>query len=287
MNYILLFVSVLMETAKNAFSNHFSKTKLNTISDALFYNIICCVGSVVFCAFIPLGRISTYSLVLSVVMALTTTGMLVFSLLAMKHGPMSYSMLIMTLGMIIPTVFGIIYNKQIVSGIQIIGFILMLVTLWLGTDKSANKSFSLKWLFFAMMSFVGCGCLGIVQLLHQSSPYKGEINIFIMFNFIFSAVLSGILLLFCKKGESKASLSLVKGSMLPVGLISGLFFGAVNIINLDLSGKLPSILFFPATNGGLLVLSSIAAVTVFREKMSVKQAIGIATGIVAICMLGI
>ncbi len=277
----------MMETAKNAFSNHFSKTKLNTISDALFYNIICCVGSVIVCTFIPLGSISTYSLILSMVMALTTTGMLVFSLLAMKHGPMSYSMLIMTLGMIISTAFGIVYNEQAISEIQIIGFILMIVTLWLGTDKSANKSFSLKWLFFAMMSFVGCGCLGIVQLLHQSSPYKGEINIFIMCNFIFSALLSAIILLFCKKGERKSAVSLVKGSMLPVGLISGLFFGAVNIINLDLSGKLPSILFFPATNGGLLILSSIAAVTVFREKISVKQAIGIATGIVAICLLGI
>ena len=286
MNYILLFVSVLMETSKNIFSNYFSKTKLNTVSDALFYNVISCIGSVIFCAFIPLGSISTYSFVLAVVMALTTTSMLVFSLLAMKTGPMSYSMLIMCLGMIIPTAFGIVYNSQTVTAIQAIGFILMIVTLWLGTDKSENDSFSFKWLFYAMMSFVACGCLGIVQLLHQSSAYKGEINIFIMFNFIFSAVLSLVIMFFRKKGEWKPSFKLAKGNMLPVGLISGLFFGAVNIINLDLSGKLPSILFFPATNGGMLVLSSVAAITVFREKLSQRQLIGIITGVVSICLLG-
>ena len=59
------------------------------------------------------------------------------------------------------------------------------------------------------------------------------------------------------------------------------------LCNFIFSALLPSILFFPATNGVLLILSSIAAVTVFHEKMSVKQAIGIATGIVAICLLGI
>ena len=287
MDYILLFVSILMESGKNIFSNHFSKTKLNTLSDAIMFNIICSIGSLVFCLFMPLGEISSYSFLMAVLFSFTTTGLLVFLLLAMKSGPMSYSMLFSYLGMIISTVFGIIYNRQSVSSLQIAGFVLMIVTFWLGTDKSANDKFSFKWLFYSVMSFISCGFLGVIQLLHQSSPYKDEINVFMVVSFIASIVLSVVIFAFCKKGERKEAYSLIKSSMTIVGMVSGVFYGAVNIINLGLSGRMPAIIFFPVVNGGVLVLSSLAAIMLFREKPTVKQAVGIISGILAVCLLGI
>lgn len=288
MLYILLFISILTETVKNIFSNHFSKTRLNTFADAIFFNIICSVGSILFCVFLPLEKgISAYSCFMAFLFSLTTTGSLLFSLLAMKTGPMSYSVLFSYLGMVISTVFGIVYFKQNISVMQIVGFILMLITFYIGTDAKKNEKISVKWLFYAFMSFVMCGLLGIIQLLHQSSAFAHEINIFMLYSFVFSLALSLFVFMFLKKPERKCSVKLIKSNIPFIGIVSGVFYGAVNVINLYLSGKMPSIIFFPVVNGGVLILSSIAAITVFREKCTARQTIGIITGIVAVCLLGI
>ena len=46
------------------------------------------------------------------------------------------------------------------------------------------------------------------------------------------------------------------------------------------------VIFFPIVNGGGILLSGIAAIAVFREKLSAKQWIGLATGFVSIMCLG-
>ena len=62
--------------------------------------------------------------------------------------------------------------------------------------------------------------------------------------------------------------------------------GAVNLINLYLSGKLPSIILFPILNGGVIVLSGAAALIIFKEKLSCKQYLGIFWALYR-CILGI
>lgn len=72
-----------------------------------------------------------------------------------------------------------------------------------------------------------------------------------------------------------------------MALGTGVIIGVTNQVNLWLSGVLPSIVFFPIVNGGVIILSGIAAVVLFREKLTKAQKIGIFTGILSICLLGI
>ena len=48
---------------------------------------------------------------------------------------------------------------------------------------------------------------------------------------------------------------------------------------------MPSAVFFPIVNGGGLVLSTAASVLLFREKLGVRQWIGLAMGTVSVLML--
>lgn len=57
-------------------------------------------------------------------------------------------------------------------------------------------------------------------------------------------------------------------------------------MNLYLSGALPSILFFPIMNGGLILLSSLAGWIVFREKLTRSQIFSLLLGVVAVCLIG-
>lgn len=70
-------------------------------------------------------------------------------------------------------------------------------------------------------------------------------------------------------------------------IVSGVFMGSVNVVNLFLIGVMPSVIFFPIANGGLLIMTVLAAVVFFRESLKAIRWLGIIIGIAAMCMFGI
>ena len=67
--------------------------------------------------------------------------------------------------------------------------------------------------------------------------------------------------------------------------VCGLCTFCMNFINLKLSGLLPSQLFFPLVNGSSIVLSSLMAVLLFKEKLNKKQLIGLVGGIASLILI--
>lgn len=82
---------------------------------------------------------------------------------------MSFSVLFTYLGMIIPTLFGIIAYRQPVGPLQIIGLVLMMAALYLSSGIKKGERINLKWLLFALGSFVTWGLVGVIQQIHQNS----------------------------------------------------------------------------------------------------------------------
>ena len=75
--------------------------------------------------------------------------------------------------------------------------------------------------------------------------------------------------------------------MLPLALFiaGGVGVALNNQINLYLSGVVASAVFFPIVNGGGLILITAASVVLFREKLTIRQWIGLALGIAATLLL--
>lgn len=287
MLYLLLFISVLSDTLKKIYNNHFGKECMHTNKDAILFNAISCVGAVLFFTFSGAEwKISGFSLGISLCFALVTTAAQFLELAAMSTGPMSYSILFSYLGMIIPTFFGVAVYKQNLSVLQIVGFVLMIATIVLGVDLKKDSRITPKWLLYATGSFVMWGGVGIFQLIHQQSEFAHEINGFLLYSFIITTILFFVAFFVTpkKKGQkfeyiNKKGISLI--------LVSGLMLGVVNKINLYLSGKMASVIFFPVVNGGVIILSGLAAVFIFKEKQTPRQLAGIILGILAVCFLGI
>ena len=296
MNYILLVVSIVIDTLKNIYYNHFSKTGLQTQRDALLFQVISCLGSVLF--FLVMGasfRISGYSFVMAVIFAAITAGAQYLSLLAMSLGPMSYSVLFTYLSMLIPTLFGIVYSHLTITLLQVIGLILMIITFWFSADLKKDTAMTAKWLAAAFGSFLCWGLVGVCQQLHQSSAYAQELDGFLLWSFLFAALIFALFYWFVPGGKAapkEASapnttpVFRIRSGVTIFVVIAGVGIGAVNQIHLYLSGRMPSILFFPIANGGVIILSGLAAVLLFREKLNVRQRIGILTGLLSVCLLG-
>lgn len=287
--YLLLFVSVLIETLKNICYNQFGKENLQTQRDAMLFNVVSCLGSVIY--FVIAGgslKVSAYSFRMALFFAVVTVGSQYFALLAMSLGSMSYSVLFSYLSMLIPVAFGILYYGQPVKIVQVIGLILMLATFVLSVNLKENIKVSVRWLLAALGSFVSVGVVGICQQLHQNSQFAEELKGFLLWSFVFSTVLFAVLFVCMPKVENKKKCGYTPGNLVSVfALLSGVVIGAINQINLYLSGKLPSVIFFPVVSGGAIVLSGLAAILIFKERLSRPQQIGLVAGTISVLLLGL
>lgn len=290
LDYLLLLVSVASETIKNAYTNHFSKRIAQTNADTYLFNAVLSVGAVIFFLFTGnVFKISAFSLGMAFAFAVVTIFAQVFLSLAMGCGPMSFSVLFTYLGtMIIPTIYAMIFLNQMPSIFQWIGFGFMLVSVVLSVDlkKTGENAMSVKWLLLTFGGFVMWGLVGVCQQIHQSSAYSGEINAFLFYSFIMMAVILALFFAAAKKRGAEQNYY-VRSKPTVFVLLSGLANGAINLINLYLAGVMPGIVFFPIVSGGVIILSGVAAIIVFKEWLDKKQVAAVVAGVLAVILLGI
>ena len=289
-NYILLLLSVVSETIKNAYTNHFSKRIAQTNADTYLFNAVLSFGAVIFFLFTGnVFRMSVFSFVMAFVFAIATIFAQVFLTLAMGCGPMSFSILFTYLGtMIIPTIYSMIFLGQMPGVFQWVGFGFMLLSVVLSVDlkQKGEHAMSVKWLILTLGGFVMWGLVGVCQQIHQSSTHANEINGFLFFSFI---MMTAILYLFFwvskKRGEAQNYRVKSKASIFV--LLMGLATGFINLINLYLAGVMPGIIFFPIASGGVIILSGLAAIIVFKEWLDKKQVAAVIAGVLSVILLGI
>ena len=285
-NTIILTLSLGAALAGNIIKKLYIKAD-NRFCGSFFYTF----GVGLICATVlfiwgGLGEVSSFTLLLGVIFGLVTALQCVTNLLALQIGPLSYTSVIISFSTLISALSGVVWFGESIGILQIVGILLMLASFWLANGKDANgKRASIKWLILCSVAFFATGAIGILQKLHQSSPHKEELNAFLIVAFAVSSTLSGILFLFLQSrtrsekkemSTKKCSLMLLLLGLLAVG---GFCVAVNNKFNLYLSGVIPSAVFFPLVNGGGLILTTLAALLIFRERLTVKQWIGVGLGI--------
>ena len=70
-------------------------------------------------------------------------------------------------------------------------------------------------------------------------------------------------------------------------MLSGVVIGFYSTVNLILSGKLDSMLYYPVANGGALIFTVLVSAVVFRERFDKVKMIGVILGLLGIVCLSI
>lgn len=284
MNYILLLLSITMETGKNVISNHFSKNTLKNETDMYKFNFFMYLGSLFVLMCFGFERPSNFTVIMAIFFAISITANQCFFLKALKHGTMSCTNFIQSSSMIIPTVFSVIVWHEKITAFQVIMLFVILITLAIALDiKKGNMNF--KWIILSLLAMIFMGAIGIVQSVHQMSAYKNEISPFLRTSFLFIVIINLILWIIYERKE-KSNFK-VKSSAVINAATSGAFMGGVHIINLYLAGVLPKVIFFPASSGGIIYVTLFVAVIFCKEKLSKAQWISVISGTIALCLLGI
>ncbi len=241
-----------------------------------------------------IGSVSAFTAILGTVFGAATALQGVTNIAALQVGPMSYTSVIISFSTLISALSGVLLFDESLAWAQAVGIVLMLASFVLaakdgGNDKRAN----IKWLLLCLSAFAATGGIGVMQKVHQSSDCRDELNAFLIIAFVSSAVLCLIFTVFSsmRNGRSSdASERSVKNKKqlwlsLAIMLASGVCVAVNNKLNLYLSGVMDSAVFFPIVNGGGLVLTTLAAVVLFKERLSKKQWLGVVIGILSVLFL--
>ena len=240
------------------------------------------------------GSPALFTVILGIVFGAVTSLQGIANITALQIGPMSYTSVIISFSTLISALSGVMFFHESLGWAQIVGIVLMLASFVLAakTDGGEKKT-NLRWLLLCLVAFAATGSIGIMQKVHQSSEYRGELNAFLIVAFICASFFSAIFSLTFKRREAKHAekndpeRQSKKPWWFLVGfiIINGVCVAINNKFNLYLSGVMDSAVFFPIVNGGGLVLTSLAATFLFKERLTVKQYIGLALGIASVVFL--
>ena len=273
--------------------NYFSKKVSSTTRGCQLYNMMTSIvcGFVIFAYAGFRLEGSLYTIIVGAVFGIVTAIAAICGFIAMSIGPLSYTTVMTSCSTVITAISGLFFGETI-SALKWVGIALMMVCLILSNKKensSDEKKASLKWFIFSMLAAVFGAAIGLIQKTHQESEHSGELSLLLIIAFAFSTLFSLVWYLISLKKDppvieksenGKRSVKMI--AFLAIIFITvGLGVALNNIINLYLVGVMDSAVFFPIVNGGHLILTTLAGLILFKEKLSNMQWIGLASGIAA------
>ena len=217
----------------------------------------------------------------------------VAGVIALGCGSLALTSLISSYSLVLPTVYGLFLWNEPLYLTQAIGFAVLLASLYLANKTSApkeggkeEKRFSVKWLVCVILMFVSNGGCAILQQVQQNRfetgyDYKNE--------FMFVALLS-VVVLFVAIGFWKERHDL--GEVMRLGsipaVLTGVCNGVTNLLVMVVVGVMVNAsVFFPVVSAGGLIISYIISITLFKERFSTVQKIGIGLGLLALVLLNL
>ena len=291
--FILLVITLAANFLCTVFRNLYCRKVGNKIESIFLYSaitgIVCAIILTFFEGFTL--DVSTFTWLTAIGFGIVTTTTTIFHLMALSTGPLSLTTVIMSFSMVINALSGAVFWNEKLSFLKIVGIILMFLCFVLTVKTNSSDSLvSVKWSVFAVLCSISNAAIGLLQKTHQSSEYKSELMPFLVISFIASAIISFVACFVVSKykhkissnTETKAHFNMKLVTVLVVVLlVSGVCIALNNVLCLHLSGAMDSAVFFPVNNGASLILSILAGVVLFRERLPLRSWIGVAFGTAA------
>lgn len=196
-----------------------------------------------------------------------------------------------TASVIIPCFVGMLFFNEGVTVGKILGIAIFLIAAYLiiaKDRKNKQHSFSAKTLFACLLVFLTNGLGSIAMQLFAEYSVGVSDSVFMFYSYVLNTLtlLVFVLCLQAKNKQAETEGKVVFPSKL---FILGLLISAITFflqqINVVLANEIPSTILFPILKSGKLILGATVGWMFFKEKLSVKNIIGIALAIVALVVL--
>ena len=294
-NYILLSISLVAALVANVTKKEYTVSRQKSLADGFTFSAFSFIAAtlILLPGALSAGSASRFTVLMGLLFGAVTTLQSILLLLALQSGPMSYTLVIVNFSTLITSLSGVIFFDEPLYISQILGIALMLVSFVCSAKSDPQeKKANCRWLVLCIIAFISTGAIGIMQKLHQSSDYKFELDALLVIAFASSALYSFIPAFIFKFANNSRKLCTDNentkngaAKLILLILLQGIGIALNNRINLYLSGVISSSVFFPVVNVGTLTITTLYAVLVFKERLSVKQWIGVCIGIVSVLFI--
>lgn len=287
MEYLLIPIVSILASAKVIIQSRFAKNMAKTPMDAIFFNgLIFSVGGILLSYRLVGGTVDSAALIAGILVGI---GNLVFQMgyvFAFACGPVSLTTLIVTTSMILPILLSAIVYDEPLSGSRILGIGLTFVALYFTSEKTKHNKVRLRWVLFTLMAFVGNSVIGLTQKIYTKSFASGETTSFVAVHLLFAAVISmAIYLIF--RGRGKRCSYKVDRSVVCTAAVIGLLLGAFHVIYTYALSVIDATILLPVYNGLITIMVTVGSAIFVKEKLSKRQYLSIALGVIAIVLMSI
>ncbi|MEA1897561.1 MAG: EamA family transporter [Bacteroidota bacterium] len=188
------------------------------------------------------------------------------------------------MSVIIPMTFSIVYYHEQLYLVKILAIAMAPIGVFLVVVKRNKRKETLNKFSLPILLFLGAGLIdSLLKYVQASHLQNGNVLVFSTYLFFIAMLTSYLSRLFLKNGNrNKISKKDIIGGLI-LGLVN---FGSLSFIILALrESGLDSSLLFGINNIGIILLSIISGIILFKEKLSPINWIGIFVSIVTLFLL--
>lgn len=287
MNYFLMTVSITLSVVNACLLRKYSSVEKNGFNTYMFNAGVSLVWLAILTCLLIISdnSLNPVAIAYGAAYGVILFAFLLFKTQSMANGPVSLSTLIGSCAFIIATFFGVVYCDERVSIAQVIGMAMLVVALILCVNpKKSNEKLTKKWMLYCLAFFLAGGFVGVLYKLFGKSSASGEHEIMLLTASIVSTML--FLIFGIIRAKKSGGSAVPNKQVLIFILLSGIASCSYIRLNLTLSNIIPSVIFFPVSNGGMVILSTVAGRLLFKERLTAVQLLGIAIGCIAVVITG-
>lgn len=188
-------------------------------------------------------------------------------------------------GMIAPCVLGHFLWSEKLSWFSIIGIVItILAIVLLKNNNPTSKRFKAKGIIYGLIIFLTSGGVMISQKVMGIYFGKQGIAAYTLYSFIVPALMLSLL----TKAQTIKSIN--RKDKKTIGLCalgSAISLSVISFVMTGLASSVPSVILFPLFNGLGIITVCIGSVFIFKEKLNIKNVVGLILGILGLYVINL
>jgi drug/metabolite transporter (DMT)-like permease len=282
-NILLLSASIALTVGRSIFSKSVSGNPFGTrrffFVQSLTFGVAALLMLIL--SFNTLSTVSPLSWLLALLYGICLVSSQWCYTAALRKGNTSICATVYSFGFFIPALSGMLFFHEEMTVCKVAGLLLLIPAL-LCSVRGGTRGEG-KYVLPLLIAMVSSGGLGLLQKVQQHSPVAGETGMFLLLAFLFAALAS---LAAAFMPQAQKSTPLPPRHMAAAAAI-GICFGAANLFNTTLSGRMESSVFFPVQNVSVIVLCTLLGMLLYHERLRHRDIGTFLFGIGAILLLNL
>ena len=182
-----------------------------------------------------------------------------------------YTLFLMSGGMVVPFVYGVFFLNEQMSFLRLFGLVLIVLAIGISNFKVNEIDFTQLFLCFAV--FLLNGIVSVVSKSHQACTMYEIVSPkgFVVLTSVLKAVMSFAALYVYKVTGKIETTKISLKPVIFIVVLSAACNGISYLFQLIGASSLPATVLYPLITGGTIIITFLAELVIFREKLSLLQ----------------